>query len=150
MCFYASISSNEDDATYNYEDVLSKPTPKSYVEGWKREDDMGLVAVVGDEKVGAAWYRALSEPILARNGIELGNIPENMICLGVEKDWRRQGVGRALMLGLLDKAREHLAEIALTTDRGSPAQRLYEQIGFQQIGHDATSDKGFIIMKITL
>lgn len=55
--------------------------------------------------------------------------------IGVAGDARRQGLGRVLMLRLIDEARDRGArEVFLEVRADNPAaQRLYESLGFEQI-----------------
>lgn len=89
-----------------------------------------VVARAGDEIVGYAGM-ALGQPDGTTPGDEawINNI-------AVRRDRQRRGVGRTLLEHLLAEARRHgvrhvLLEVA--ADNG-PAQRLYDQYGFDVIG----------------
>jgi ribosomal protein S18 acetylase RimI-like enzyme len=48
----------------------------------------------------------------------------------VERDYRKQGVGRVLLAALLDAAKKHVEQIMLTVvENNTPAIALYEQVG---------------------
>lgn len=56
--------------------------------------------------------------------------------LSVGKDWRRRGLGRALLLAGLQALREHgLTQARIYTDAADPfgARHLYESVGFQHV-----------------
>ena len=81
--------------------------------------------------VGAAWFR-LYDASHPGYGFVAAEIPETSI--GVEVDWRGQGVGRALLNALVAMARAngHHA-LSLSVDaRNAPALALYRSIGFAQ------------------
>lgn len=96
---------------------------------WVREHlaDPGklvLVAEVEGRLVGALSFRSGSRRRLAHHG-HFG--------IGVDEPWRGRGVGRALIVSLLDWARQHplLEKVCLgvfATNVG--ARRLYESLGF--------------------
>ncbi|CAL8577765.1 hypothetical protein XPA_003582 [Xanthoria parietina] len=53
----------------------------------------------------------------------------------VSPDWRRKGVGRALMKGLEDVAREKgKTLLMLDTETGSPAEQFYPDLGYVKVG----------------
>ena len=61
-------------------------------------------------------------------------VPE--ISIGVEAAWRGQGVGRALLVALVARARaEGHAALSLSVDaRNAPALALYRSMGFVDTG----------------
>ncbi|HEX6473846.1 MAG TPA: GNAT family N-acetyltransferase [Candidatus Limnocylindria bacterium] len=102
-----------------------------YMAGWGQSGDAGVVAEVEGEPVGAAWFR-LYDASHPGYGFVAAEIPE--ISIGVEADWRGQGVGRALLNALVAMARAngHHA-LSLSVDaRNAPALALYRSIGFAQ------------------
>jgi GNAT superfamily N-acetyltransferase len=88
-------------------DVLAAPEFGHYVVGWPRTDDRGVVAELAlpdgaTERAGAAWYRFLTAADAGYGFVDEAT-PE--ITIGVVDRWRRRGVGRALLTGLIDTAR---------------------------------------------
>ncbi len=74
--------------------------------------------------------------VVAYAGLWLMVGEAHVTTFAVLPDWRRQGVGRRLMLALLDLGRELGAETATLEVRLSnlAARRLYEQFGFRPVG----------------
>lgn len=60
----------------------------------------------------------------------------DMLNLAVSPDYRRQGIGRALVTALIDRLRQQ-GSCSITLEVRSsnlPAGRLYENLGFSQVG----------------
>ncbi len=78
----------------------------------------------------------VGEAVVAFGGIWLMVDEAHVTTFAVDPAWRRQGVGGALLLALLDlaiqrRAREATLEVRLSN---VPARRLYEQFGFRPVG----------------
>src|SRR5690242_1810674 len=74
--------------------VLSDPRTASYIAGWPRATDVGVIAEAASQPVGAAWIRYF----LADDpgyGFVAPDVPE--LTVGVAAPWRGRGVGRALL-----------------------------------------------------
>ena len=82
-----------------------------------------LVAMDGDTVAGYVG----SQSVL--NGADMMNI-------AVHPDYRRQNIGRTLVLALCDALREKGVQFLMLEVRQSnaPAISLYEQLGFEQVG----------------
>lgn len=113
--------------------VLAAPEFGHYLAGWPRPDDRGVVAELpGEGAVGAAWYRLLP-PDDAGYGFVDETTPE--VTIGVVAGWRRRGLGRALLTGLIDTARaEGRTALSLSVEDDNPAARLYRSVGFEVVG----------------
>jgi ribosomal-protein-alanine N-acetyltransferase len=74
--------------------------------------------------------------IIAYGGIWLMVDEAHITTFAVDPGWRRQGVGEALLLALLDLAQARHAREATLEVRLSnlPARRLYEKYGFRPVG----------------
>jgi len=85
----------------------------------------------GGKLIGAAGFRRLAEEKRKHKGVLWG--------VYVSRDWRGQGIGKAIILEILAAAREQsgLERITLTvnTSRAS-AVRLYRSLGFQPFGRE--------------
>ncbi len=112
-----------------------------YVVGWPRAGDGGLVAEAGgkgdgDGAVGATWYRVMS-PDDPGYGFVDTETPE--ITIGIVPSWRGRGVGRRLLVALLDVAHADGHEaLSLSVEEDNEARRLYESVGFRflhKVGH---------------
>lgn len=113
------------------EDVLRRPELARYVAGWPRDGDLGVVADDG-RLVGAAWLRHLPADD-AGYGFVDALTPE--LTIGVVAAYRGRGVGRRLLVALLDAARDAgIGRVSLSVEPDNPALRLYEDVGFRRVG----------------
>ena len=100
------------------------PYLRTYVEGWGRPDDLGVVA--RDDPgapIGAAWVRA---------GLIVAGPGAPELATAVVPAHRARGVGAALMGELLRQARGRFEAIVLSVRAENPALRFYERFGFQR------------------
>ncbi len=112
-------------------DVLALPDVARYLRDWPRPGDVGVVAEDG-APVGAAWLRFLPEDEPGYGFVDAVT-PE--LTIGVVFSRRGQGIGRRLLVGLLDAAREAGVErVSLSVEPDNPAMRLYESAGFVPVG----------------
>ena len=98
-----------------------------YVEGWgTRRRDTGLVALVDNSPVGAAWLRWFpsSDP---GYGFVDESTPE--LCVAVLPAHRSKGIGSILLERLLDS----VDSTSLSCDPQNPAWRLYLRLGFKPL-----------------
>lgn len=125
------------------EEVLRRPELSRYLASWGREGDRALLAVHGDEPVGAAWFRLFSaeEP---GYGFVDATVPE--LGMAVAAPARRLGIGRALLSALVVQAQldDHLA-LSLSVDDDNPARALYTELGFEPVDAGERDD-GFSTM----
>lgn len=112
--------------------ILDHPDIARYVEGWGREDDSGFVAL--DESgrpVGAVWLRLFK-------GRErgFGYVDDKTPELGVAvlPEYRGRGVGTSLLSRLIEAAGDKYESISLSVSAGNPAARLYQRLGFEEVG----------------
>lgn len=89
-----------------------------------------LMAYLGDSPIGYCWTRTFVEKHAASESVK-GEIH----MLGVDPDFRKQGVGRNVLLSGLSHLKDKgITIIELTTDGEDPvASRLYESVGFQEM-----------------
>ncbi|MET0795674.1 MAG: GNAT family N-acetyltransferase [Polyangiaceae bacterium] len=112
------------------EEGLADPELAKVFAGWGRRGDLALVATDGSgERIGAAWMRLWSLHEHTRGFVD-EHTPE--LGIGVIKDFRRHGVGTALLLALLGRAREDgVPRVSLSVEIENVARLLYERFGFQ-------------------
>ena len=136
------------DRAWPRQQILDDPRNAHYVAGWKRETDLGVVAVGGPAPdkwpaadddpgapVGAAWLRYLAADDPGYGFVD-ADIPE--LTMALYKPWRSRGIGRALIRRLLaDAAQRGIKRISLSVEPGNRAQQLYESEGFAVVGTDA-------------
>ncbi len=118
------------------EAVQRDPGMSPYLAGWGRAGDAAVVAEIGGQPVGAAWFRSFAADTPGY-GFVADDIPE--ISIGVEAGWRGRGVGRALLMALCERARsDGIGALSLSVDAGNaPALALYRSIGFDTAAGDA-------------
>jgi ribosomal protein S18 acetylase RimI-like enzyme len=94
-----------------------------YVADWGQPGDVGCVAVEPQtgERLGAAWVRVLDHD----------DLPE--LAIAVLPSAIGQGIGTALLRGVLEAARAQYAAVMLSVRMDNPAARLYERLGFTTV-----------------
>lgn len=119
--------------------ILTDPVYRSYVSGWQRPADRGIVAVDPEgEPVGAAWYRLFPSDAPVHGHVSRG-VPE--LIIGVRPMWRAQGVGRALLRRLVAEANAAgFARISLSVEHGNFAHDLYRSEGFEFVADTGDRD----------
>lgn len=119
--------------------VLADPRISHYIAGWPRDTDLGVVAAANGERVGAAWLRFLpaDDP---GYGFVAADIPE--LTIGVVNQWRRRGLGRALLRAIAAEAgTAGIRQICLSVERKNFARQLYLAEGYRVVDDsDAQSD----------
>ena len=111
------------------EEGLADPDLVKVLTDWGRPGDLAMVATDGGgERIGAAWMRLWTEHQHLRGFVD-EQTPE--LAIGVRKDFRRHGVGTALLLAVLGRAREDgVARVSLSVEIENVARLLYERFGF--------------------
>jgi len=118
-------------------EAMTEPELACYVEGFGRKGDFGLIAEVGREPVGAAWWRHLR----AEDG-GYGFVGEATpeLSIAVLPGHRGDGVGTLLLEELMREGRcQGIAELSLSVERDNPALRLYKRLGYRALETEASS-----------
>lgn len=111
--------------------IARDPELGHYVAGWPRAGDLGVVAEVAGEPVGAAWWRYFDADRPGYGFIAV-DIPE--LTIGVLPGWQGQGVGRRLLTELLQQAQARaIRRISLSVEADNPALALYAELGFVEV-----------------
>jgi ribosomal protein S18 acetylase RimI-like enzyme len=112
------------------EEGLAEPELSKVLAGWGRPGDLGMVATDGQgERIGAAWMRLWTAQDHARGFVD-EHTPE--LGIGVRREFRRHGVGTALLLAVLGRAREdNVPRVSLSVEIENVARLLYERFGFK-------------------
>jgi GNAT superfamily N-acetyltransferase len=114
------------------EEALASADLRPYIEGWPRDGDVGVLAVDGSERVGAAWFR-LFLPDEPGRGFISAEIPE--ISIAVVAHRRGGGIGGELLSRLVERGREvGLAALSLSVEPDNRAVVLYRRLGFAHVG----------------
>lgn len=119
--------------------VLADPAMAHYVNGWMRPGDLGVIAVApAGVPIGAVWLRHFPAAD-AGYGYVRDDVPE--LSMGVVEVWRRRGVGRALLRGVLAAARSAgVPAVSLSVERANVAARLYVAAGFRTVASFEDAD----------
>lgn len=115
----------------SFEDAVGRGQFAYCFEEWGHPGDDGLIAFDADgEELGAAWHRAYPDKYLEA-GEHRSFRPE--LIMAVNRDARGQGVGKALLRGLMDQARSQgIARLGLSVvENNSEALGLYRSHGFR-------------------
>ena len=112
--------------------VVRQPDLARYVLGWaERPGDLGFVAEVDGEPVGAAWLRRWPSGDRGYGFID-ETTPE--LSMSLLPDYRGRGVGTALLHRLLAAASRESDAVSLSVSESNAALRLYERFGFVVAG----------------
>jgi ribosomal protein S18 acetylase RimI-like enzyme len=115
-------------------EVLQQPGVRIYAEDWGRggdAGDIGVVAQIGGEPVGACWMRRLPAGV----GLASEDDATPQLGIALEPAFQRRGLGEPLMRAALQAARERgVRQVALTVHPQNPAVGLYERCGFVKQG----------------
>lgn len=120
-----------------FEDFRLHPEFVKLLAGWGRTGDTAFIAELEGIPAGAAWYRLWTDDTHSYGYVDAAT-PE--IAIGVQAQYRGQGIGRALLQALLAEARRQgLHQVSLSVDPRNIARKLYESEGFVKIGELGTS-----------
>ena len=85
----------------------------------------------------AAWLRVFPPDEPGYGFIDIAT-PE--VTIAVVPEWRRKGVGRDLLMTLLEAARAlGFTAVSLSVSKDNPAATLYERCGFRRVGETGGS-----------
>ena len=114
-------------------DDLAAPSLTRYHENFGRPGDIGVVAEVDGEAIGAAWVRVFPETDRGYGWVD-DDVPE--LSLAVDPRRRGDGVGTAMLRRLLSK----VGTVSVTVHHENPARHLYQRLGFLPIArHESYS-----------
>ena len=119
-------------AAYETDAAAAKAVPMvaSYLEGWQRPQDFGVIAALDGVAIGAIWARQF-EPVAEPGYYCQERTPE--MTIGVKQHMRGRGVGQMLMRAMLAEAIRRDLRLCLNVRQTNPALRLYERMGFHAV-----------------
>lgn len=110
--------------------VLDAPEIARYAAGFGTgAGDVGFVAEVATNPVGAGWVRLLRGEDRGYGYVD-DTTPE--LTVAVQQRWRGQGIGTALCCRLV----EVVPRMSLSSDIRNPAMSLYRRLGFEAVSQD--------------
>ncbi|NQU87248.1 MAG: GNAT family N-acetyltransferase [Mariniphaga sp.] len=109
--------------------ILDLPAISKYIDNWKKEGDIGILAYLNNIAIGAIWGRIFSNENKGY-GFVAENIPE--MSMAIKSEYRNQGIGTELLVNFF-KIAKHAGynAISLSVDQKNPAVRLYKKMGFK-------------------
>ena len=111
--------------------IINQPELQVYItEFGKKEDDIGLVAEVDKKVVGAVWVRIMND---------YGHIDKDTpsFAISLYKDYRRLGIGTALMKEMLRILKKRgYKQASLAVQKANYAVKMYKKTGFEIVGEN--------------
>jgi ribosomal protein S18 acetylase RimI-like enzyme len=108
--------------------IIDQPELKVYITDFgKKQDDIGLVAEVDKEAVGAVWVRIMND---------YGHIDNDTpsFAISVHEDYRGLGIGTALMKDMLRILKEKgYKQASLAVQKANYAVQMYKKMGFEVV-----------------
>lgn len=112
--------------------VMARAFDPAYGEGWNRAQLQGMLALPD------VWLSVAEEPGSGPCGFALSRLVADeveLLLLAVDPEWRRRGIGAALVAHVGQAAKERAArQLFLEVRADNPALAFYNQAGFAQIG----------------
>lgn len=131
-CVYLALAWHPERTLPEMSVVLSHPEVARYHAGWGRRGDVVVIAATSDGPVGSAFARLFSHDERGHGFVD-ERTPE--MGVAVEPEHRGRGIGTALLERLHDELRsEGWAAVSLSVELANPAQRLYERLGYVEVG----------------
>lgn len=119
------------------EEVLDEPILRRYHESWGRPGDGGVIAELGTEPAGAAWYRLFTE---AEPGYGYVDEKTPEISIAVVPLHRRKGIGGTLLRAAMVQAREEgFQTLSLSVAVHNRSRMMYQRVGFEKVGEEGDS-----------
>lgn len=117
-------------------EIVQEPEISRYVQGWGRADDSGFVALAEGQPVGAVWLR-----LLTGDNRGFGYVDETTpeLSIAILPAYRGRGIGRKLMVALLEEAQSCHRAVCLSVSPDNPAKGLYQRLGFEVVGKNGSS-----------
>jgi ribosomal protein S18 acetylase RimI-like enzyme len=117
-------------------DIVQQSSIRRYVEAWGQPNDVGFVAELDGQPIGAVWLRLL---IGLNKGYGYWNDTTPELSMAVVQNHRGQGVGSQLLTRLIEKSFGKYSAICLSVDENNPAKRLYDRFDFQVVSKNGSS-----------
>lgn len=133
------------------EQAKQNPDRRRYICDWGKPFDYGVVAETpapAKKLIGLAWMRLLTYENKGAGYID-DETPE--LSIGLFKEYRNLGIGKKMMIRLIDDVRGKVDKICLSVrDYNTPAISLYETLGFGMYGTPFKNRVGTMSFKMML
>lgn len=133
------------------EEAKKNADRRRYVCEWGKPFDYGIIAETSDPArglVGVAWMRLLTFDNKGAGYVD-DQTPE--LSIGLFKRYRNRGIGKKMMMKLIDDVRGKVDKICLSVrDYNTPAISLYETFGFGIYGTPFKNRVGTLSFKMML
>lgn len=107
-------------------EIINQPELQVYIADFgKKKGDIGLVAEVNNEIVGAVWVRIMND---------YGHIDDETpsFAISLYKDYRNYGIGTALMKNMLGVLKKNgYKQTSLAVQKANYAVKMYKNVGFE-------------------
>lgn len=107
-------------------EIINQPELQVYIADFgKKKGDIGLVAEVNNEIVGAVWVRIMND---------YGHIDDETpsFAISLYKDYRNYGIGTALMQNMLGVLKKNgYKQTSLAVQKANYAVKMYKNVGFE-------------------
>lgn len=108
--------------------IIDLPEISRYINNWDDTRDFGLVFYSEDETIGVIWGRLFSED---NKGYGFVNVSTPEMSMAVNRNYRNQGFGTAMMKEFLKLARDKgFKNLSLSVDKRNRAVNLYKRSSF--------------------
>ena len=107
--------------------IIERPELQVYIENFGKTDDWCLVAEIKGKIVGAVWVRIMND---------YGHIDDETpsFAISIYKEYRRLGIGTALMRAMLQFLREKgYEQTSLSVQKANYAVNMYKKAGFKVV-----------------
>lgn len=111
--------------------VISLPELQTYIKDFGLlKDDFALVAEIEKQIVGAVWVRIIND---------YGHINSSTpsLAISIYKDYRKHGIGIAMMKEMLNLLRNHgYKSVSLSVQKANYAAKMYQKLGFKIVNEN--------------
>ena len=113
-------------------DIINEPELRLYTDGFgEQKGDKALVAVVDGKVVGAVWTRIMND---------YGHVDDETpsFAISLYKEYRRGGLGTAMMRAMLERLRaDGYEKASLAVQKAYYAVGMYKKVGFSVVDEKA-------------
>lgn len=118
-------------------EALADPVLERFHRDWGRSGDVGVIAELDDEPVGAAWFRLFTQDEPGHGFVD-EETPE--LGIAVVPLHRRKGIGETLLRALISEARQRgFRALSLSVAPHNRSRMMYERTGFRRVGEEGGS-----------